>query len=104
MPSFFIFLFVEKEGEQMVSILLIYFFLINIVGYLLMKIDKKRAIKHQYRISERTLWIVAVLFGAFGLYLGMKNFRHKTKHAAFKYGLPTLTVLEIGIVLYGLNV
>ncbi|UTI44733.1 DUF1294 domain-containing protein [Niallia sp. RD1] len=69
-----------------------------------MMIDKKRAIKHQYRISERTLWITAILFGALGLFIGMKNFRHKTKHALFKYGLPILSVLELGIVLYVLNV
>jgi len=69
-----------------------------------MMIDKKRAIKHQYRINERTLWTTAILFGAFGLYIGMKSYRHKTKHASFKYGLPLLSVIEIGIVLYGLNV
>lgn len=69
-----------------------------------MMIDKKRAIKHQYRISERTLWTIAIFFGALGLYIGMKNFRHKTKHATFKYGLPALTLLELGIVLYWLNV
>lgn len=69
-----------------------------------MMIDKKRAIKHQYRISERTLWTIAIFFGALGLYIGMQNFRHKTKHATFKYGLPALTLLELGIVLYWLNV
>ncbi|MBQ6448140.1 DUF1294 domain-containing protein [Cytobacillus oceanisediminis] len=84
--------------------LLIYLVVINILGYSLMMIDKKRAIKHQYRISERTLWITAILFGALGLFIGMKNFRHKTKHALFKYGLPILSVLELGIVLYVLNV
>lgn len=69
-----------------------------------MMIDKKRAIKHQYRISERTLWTIAIFFGALGLYIGMKNFRHKTKHTSFKYGLPFLSIIEVGIVLYGLNV
>jgi uncharacterized membrane protein YsdA (DUF1294 family) len=86
------------------SLLLIYLVFINILGYLLMMIDKKRAIKHQYRISERTLWTIAFLFGALGLFIGMKNFRHKTKHGTFKYGLPFLSILEMGIVLYGLNV
>jgi len=87
-----------------ITYLLIYLVVINILGYSLMMIDKKRAIKHQYRISERTLWIIAILFGALGLFIGMKNFRHKTKHASFKYGLPILSVLELGIVLYILNV
>ncbi|WP_400242724.1 DUF1294 domain-containing protein [Niallia sp. JL1B1071] len=88
----------------MIPSLFIYLVLINILGYLFMRIDKKRAIKHQYRISERTLWTIAILFGALGLYIGMKTFRHKTKHATFKYGLPVLTLLELGIVLYGINV
>ena len=88
----------------MITYLLISLVVINILGYSLMMIDKKRAIKHQYRISERTLWITAILFGALGLFIGMKNFRHKTKHALFKYGLPILSVLELGIVLYVLNV
>ena len=94
----------RNGGEHVLLLLLIYLVFINLLGYLLMMVDKKRAIKHQYRISERTLWITAILFGAFGLYIGMKNFRHKTKHTSFKYGLPLLLILEIGIVLYGLNV
>ncbi|CAI9389339.1 MULTISPECIES: DUF1294 domain-containing protein [Bacillaceae] len=88
----------------MMPLLSIYLVLINVTGYLFMMIDKKRAIKHQYRISERTLWTIAIFFGALGLYIGMQNFRHKTKHATFKYGLPALTLLELGIVLYWLNV
>ena len=94
----------RNGGEHVLLLLLIYLVFINLLGYLLMMVDKKRAIKHQYRISERTLWITAILFGAFGLYIGMKNFRHKTKHTSFKYGLPFFSILEIGIVLYGLNV
>lgn len=88
----------------MIPLLSIYLVLINVTGYLFMMIDKKRAIKHQYRISERTLWTIAIFFGALGLYIGMISFRHKTKHVKFKYGLPALTLLELGIVLYGLNV
>ncbi|AYV67421.1 MULTISPECIES: DUF1294 domain-containing protein [Niallia] len=88
----------------MITYVLIYLAVVNIFAYFLMGIDKKRAIKHQYRISERTLWITAILFGAFGLFIGMQKFRHKTKHASFKYGLPLLTLLDAGIVLYILNV
>jgi uncharacterized membrane protein YsdA (DUF1294 family) len=87
-----------------ITYVLIYLAVVNIFAYSLMGIDKKRAIKHQYRISEKTLWITAILFGALGLFIGMKKFRHKTKHVSFKYGLPLLTLLEAGIVLYVLNV
>lgn len=62
--------------------------------------DKKKARNHQYRISERTLWLIAIFGGALGSTLGMKWFRHKTKHTSFKWGLPALTILELGIVLY----
>ncbi|PKG25017.1 DUF1294 domain-containing protein [Niallia nealsonii] len=84
----------------MIYMLLIYFLFINIIGFFVMKIDKTKAIKQQYRISEKTLWTIAFLFGASGLAVGMNQFRHKTKHVNFKLGLPILSVLEIGIVLY----
>lgn len=77
--------------------------MINLVGFYLMMIDKKKAKNHQYRIRESTLWLVALFFGAIGMTLGMKTFRHKTKHFQFKYGLPVLSLLEIGLLLYAFN-
>lgn len=71
---------------------------------MMMNVDKKRAIKHQYRISEGTLWLIAILFGAVGMTLGMKAFRHKTKHLHFKVGLPLLSMIEIVLFLYIYNV
>jgi len=69
-----------------------------------MGIDKKKARNGEYRISERTLWIVAVIGGGTGAYLGMKQFRHKTKHASFKWGLPVLMVIQLGLlVTYGVD-
>lgn len=57
--------------------------------------DKKRAQKHQYRISERTLWMVAILGGAVGTTAGMQLYRHKTKHTSFKIGFPFLAGIEL---------
>ena len=70
-----------------------------------MGIDKKKARNGEYRISERTLWIVAVIGGGTGAYLGMKQFRHKTKHASFKWGLPVLMVIQLGLLVttYGVD-
>ncbi|MEH7116563.1 DUF1294 domain-containing protein [Neobacillus vireti] len=67
----------------------------NLVGLLIMGEDKKRAKKNQYRISERTLWLVAIFGGAIGTTAGMQAFRHKTKHTSFKLGFPLLAILEI---------
>jgi uncharacterized membrane protein YsdA (DUF1294 family) len=72
----------------------------NLAGFFIMGMDKKRAKNNHYRISEKTLLNVAFLGGAIGATAGMKHFRHKTKHAQFKYGLPLLAIIEIGIFTY----
>ncbi|MBP3039918.1 DUF1294 domain-containing protein [Bacillaceae bacterium Marseille-Q3522] len=77
-----------------------YYICMNLLGFIVMKIDKGRAKKHAYRISEKTLWMIALCFGALGLTIGMNKFRHKTKHWYFKYGFPLLTVIEIVLFFY----
>jgi uncharacterized membrane protein YsdA (DUF1294 family) len=69
--------------------------IMNIIGLMIMGIDKKRAIKHKYRIRERTLWLVAIFGGAVGTTIGMQVYRHKTKHLSFKIGFPLLAIMEI---------
>ncbi|MFC0270249.1 DUF1294 domain-containing protein [Metabacillus herbersteinensis] len=80
--------------------LLGFYLLINLYGFFLMRSDKQKAQRNQWRISENTLWVVAVIGGALGLTVGMNKFRHKTKHAKFKIGLPLVTVLQICLILY----
>ena len=87
----------------MLKILILCFLIMNFIGFYLMKIDKQKAKAKQYRISESTLWLVALFFGAVGMTLGMKTFRHKTKHTQFKFGLPMLSILEIALLLYVFN-
>ncbi|HEY2421876.1 MAG TPA: DUF1294 domain-containing protein [Neobacillus sp.] len=82
------------------TILLVAFFAMNVIGLLIMGEDKKRAKKHQYRIRERTLWLVALFGGAIGTTVGMQLYRHKTKHLTFKIGFPLLAVGEIILFLY----
>lgn len=78
--------------------------IMNIAGLLIMWVDKKRAQKHEYRISERTLWLVALLGGAAGTTAGMQLFRHKTKHLSFKIGFPVLAIIEIVLFIKALGV
>jgi uncharacterized membrane protein YsdA (DUF1294 family) len=80
------------------------YLIMNIVGIFIMGEDKKRAKKHEYRISERTLWFVSIIGGAVGTTIGMQLFRHKTKHLSFKIGFPLLAVGEIIIFLYFMTV
>ncbi|RID86418.1 DUF1294 domain-containing protein [Peribacillus asahii] len=84
--------------------IMVYMIFINILAFTIMGIDKKKARNGEYRISERTLWTVAVIGGGTGAYLGMKQFRHKTKHTSFKWGLPVLMVIQLGLlVTYGID-
>lgn len=81
--------------------ILIYFIIINIIGFLIMFIDKQKAKKSVWRIPEKTIFIITALGGGIGTILGMYIFRHKTKKANFVIGLPLITILEIlGIVYY----
>lgn len=72
--------------------------IINLLGYISMWSDKRRAIKGKYRISEKTLFTIAILGGSLGSILGMNQFRHKTKHWYFKYGMPLIFVIQIVIL------
>ena len=76
------------------KIILIYIVIINLIGFLSMWLDKKKAIKHQYRISEKTLFLVAILGGSIGSILGMRKFRHKTKHWYFRCGMPLILIIQ----------
>lgn len=68
----------------------IYLAIINLTGFAMMGIDKKRAVRGAWRISEASLFGTALLGGALGCTLGMHLFRHKTRHWYFRYGMPAI--------------
>ena len=67
----------------------------NILGFLLMGIDKIKARRHAWRIPEINLFLCAVAGGAVGCTLGMFMFRHKTKHWYFRSGFPLCILLNV---------
>lgn len=80
--------------------LLVYLFLINALGFLLMLADKYKARKNLWRIPESTLFAAALLGGSLGCLAGMYTVRHKTKHLSFTLGMPV--ILSVQIVLAAL--
>lgn len=80
--------------------IIIYLLVINIVGFLIMYIDKKRAKYGRWRISEKTLLLIALLGGSIGTIAGMYMFRHKTQKLKFTLGFPTILISEIIIIIY----
>lgn len=84
----------------MKEILILYLLLINAVAFLLMLIDKWKAKKNLWRISEATLMSTAILGGGIGALLGMYAVRHKTRHLKFTLGIPLILAVQIGICLF----
>lgn len=77
-----------------------YLLAINIVSFFLYGIDKYKAKKGRWRISEATLLIMAVIGGSIGAWAGMRLWHHKTIHKKFKYGIPIIIILQVCLVVY----
>lgn len=78
---------------------IIYLILINIVAFLAMFIDKKKAEKGKWRTKESTLLILAVIGGSIGAIIGMYVFHHKTQKPRFFIGIPIIIVLQILLII-----
>ena len=81
-------------------IALIYLAIINIVTFFLYGIDKWKAKRSKWRVSEATLIWLAILGGSIGALLGMKTWHHKTQHKKFKYGIPFILLTQIALIIY----
>jgi len=78
--------------------LLYYFIGINVLTFLVYGIDKMKAKRHSWRISEATLLTLAVIGGSIGALLGMRIWHHKTMHKKFKYGVPLILTVQIALL------
>ena len=86
--------------QTIAAIGLIYLVGINLAGFIIMGVDKKRAIRGAWRISEASLFLTALLGGSLGCILGMQHFRHKTKHWYFVVGMPLILVCQTALAIY----
>ena len=80
-----------------------YLALMNLIGFAIMGIDKRRAVKKLWRIPESTLFIVALIGGSIGSIIGMRVFHHKTRHWYFVYGMPFILILQIALIVFIYN-
>ena len=76
------------------NILLLYLVAVNLLTFALYGIDKAKAERGLWRISEKVLFAFPLLGGSLGAMLGMRLFRHKTRHWYFRYGIPAIFVLQ----------
>ena len=77
----------------------IYILIINLIGFFSMGLDKFKAKRGAYRISEKALFIIALIGGSIGSIIGMYKFHHKTKKNAFGFGMPMILVTQMVLVL-----
>ena len=80
------------------DITITYLLIVNALGLLLMLADKHRAKKNKWRIPERVLMGVGIIGGSIGCIIGMRLFRHKTKHLQFALGLPLILCAQVILI------
>lgn len=78
----------------------IYLILMNLIGFVLMGVDKQRARRRDWRIPEKVLFGAALLGGSVGAWAGMYLFHHKTRHWYFVVGMPLILAVQAALVWY----
>lgn len=78
----------------------IYIGVVNLAGFILMAIDKRKARRNKWRIPEATLFLFAIFGGSLGCILGMQLFRNKTLKPAFIIGMPVIFIIQVLIIIY----
>ncbi|WP_082691271.1 DUF1294 domain-containing protein [Paenibacillus rubinfantis] len=72
-----------------------YIAILNIIGLLIMWYDKSQAVVSGRRVPEKRIFFICLLGGSFGVWIGMRLFRHKTKHYRFVFGVPLILILNM---------
>ena len=82
------------------TVLLVWLAAVNLVTFAVYGIDKAKAKRGAWRVPEKTLFLLPLLGGSLGALLGMKVFRHKTKHWYFVWGIPLILVAQIALAVW----
>lgn len=82
------------------NIILGYLLAVNIATFFLYGIDKYKAKKGKWRVSEATLLLMAVIGGSIGAWAGMRLWHHKTMHKRFMYGIPIIIIFQVALAVY----
>lgn len=81
-------------------LILSYFIAVSLVSVVLTVCDKYLAQHNRRRISEKALFVSAILGGSLFEYLTMKLIRHKTLHKRFMLGLPAIFILQVALLVF----
>ena len=84
----------------MVALLLSCIIGVNVITFVVYGIDKLKAKKGKWRVPETTLLLLAIVGGSVGAWCGVKVWHHKTMYAKFKYGIPLIMAVQVGLLLW----
>ncbi|MBR4786911.1 MAG: DUF1294 domain-containing protein [Bacteroidales bacterium] len=87
---------------SILKIVLICLLALNIITFLVYGIDKFKAQHARWRVPESVLLGLAAIGGSIGAWLGMMVWRHKTQHNKFKYGVPLILIIQIGLLIWAI--
>ena len=88
------------KSDTLYLILALYLAVINLTGFAMMGIDKRKAVKKRWRVRESTFFLTAVIGGSVGCMIGMRTFHHKTKHWYFVTGIPLIALAEAALCIW----
>ena len=89
------------DRQSIILVVMAVLIVMNLVSFALMGIDKRRAQRGAWRISEKALFLTTACFGGLGGVLGMRVFYHKTQHWYFRVFFPTMLAAQIVILAIG---
>ena len=78
----------------------IYLIGINLLTFIIFGVDKRKARKRKWRISEETLIWMSIIGGSIGALVGMSFFRHKTQKRKFILGIPAILLVQAVLFCY----
>jgi uncharacterized membrane protein YsdA (DUF1294 family) len=85
--------------EKNIFILCLVYAIINLIGFILVGVDKKRSVNHSDRVPEVYLFFISIFFASFGVLLGMYFFHHKTKKFYFPFGISLLLIEQLALII-----
>lgn len=84
----------------MLSYLLFYLLIINLVTYYLYWHDKRAAISKAWRVPEHVLLCAGFMGGTLAAILAQRRLRHKINKSSFQFRFWTLTVVQMGAIVF----
>lgn len=85
---------------MMSQLLGVYLLSVNVLTLAVYVIDKIKAKRHAWRVSELTLLALAAVGGSVGAMVAIFVVRHKSRHLKFRYGVPLILLLQVALAVW----